>query len=283
MLFMTFPLVWVTGPNQVLKAIRWTPTPTLLVAAWKLCAPANIEFKGYPQDHAHLVNSTIIHKRNSRRAFWRCLLVQCGLCNATTNPVRVSHRDLVTRGAVLEEDLETRPRLGDAWGNAQEEHKPYKPPFRLAAVSTSRPSAPTVGRRSDSLTASERNPDARIRPTHRPLARFSPLRRPPTGFGTAFFLSRWLRIYSTITGSSMQAMIRTPLPRFSRCCMARRTPQRAMTMDSTHMIAHAGRYGLMCSTILTAPNHASSLALASGVSMRLPRPLARRSYQVTKR
>jgi hypothetical protein len=41
-----------------------------------------------------------------------------------------------------------------------------------------------------------------------------------------------------------------------------------MTRDSTHMIGHAGKYGLTYVTVPTAPDYASNLVLASKATRR---------------
>jgi hypothetical protein len=42
MLFIGFPLVWVTESVHVLEAIHWTPAATVRISAWTFRAPARI-------------------------------------------------------------------------------------------------------------------------------------------------------------------------------------------------------------------------------------------------
>lgn len=73
-----------------------------------------------PEDHAHLVGQTIIHERNSRRAARKRLAIQLDAADSTIHAVRVLNRDLVARGVILVDDLESGPLPGYAGGQEQE-------------------------------------------------------------------------------------------------------------------------------------------------------------------
>src|SRR5713226_7505864 len=83
-------------------------------------AESHIQSSPLPEDHAHLVDLTIIHERNSRRAVRQRLAVQLGFSDSTIDAVGVLDGDLVVRRMIFEVDFEPRPLLGYAGGEEQE-------------------------------------------------------------------------------------------------------------------------------------------------------------------
>src|SRR5713226_3298263 len=83
-------------------------------------AESHIQSSPLPEDHAHLVDLTIIHERNSRQAVRQHLAVQLGFSDSTIDTVGVLDRDLVARGAISEDDLEAGPLPGYAGREEQE-------------------------------------------------------------------------------------------------------------------------------------------------------------------
>jgi hypothetical protein len=67
-----------------------------------------------PEDHAQLVDLTVIRERNSRRPVRERLAVQLGMSDATADSARVLDANLVASSPVVEDDLETRPCSRDA-------------------------------------------------------------------------------------------------------------------------------------------------------------------------
>src|SRR6266540_784566 len=88
------------------------------VRTWR--AESRIQSSPLPEDHAHLVDLTIIHERNSRQAVRQRLAVQLGFSDSTIDAVGVLDRDLVARGVILVDDLESGPLPGYAGRKEQE-------------------------------------------------------------------------------------------------------------------------------------------------------------------
>src|SRR3990170_3575201 len=67
-----------------------------------------------PKDHTHLVHTPIISKRHAYWTARQCLIVERSGSDAAADALGILDRDLVARGAILENDLEPRPRPGYA-------------------------------------------------------------------------------------------------------------------------------------------------------------------------
>ena len=67
----------------------------------RMCrAEGHIQSSTLPEDHAHLVSSTIIHQRNSGRAVRQRLAVQRGVSDSTADAMGVLDRNLVARSDI---------------------------------------------------------------------------------------------------------------------------------------------------------------------------------------